>query len=254
MIMQKKKILTDEQQADAVRLKSLYNAKKKSLGINHDTIADVLEVSQGAISHYLNGINPLNPKAATAFAQALQVSVAEFSPSIAREMTQMALAATPGEASVDEVQAIPKSNTYKVSVLDLDASAGYGSIKSKEVIDIIKSIEYATEEAKTMFSGRPARHVKVVNVRGDSMSPTIESGDLIFVDITINHFDGDGLYVFCFDEIIYVKRLQMVKGELLVLSDNTNYRDWDIKPDDFYKLHVAGKVLLSQSQAYKRHG
>ncbi len=50
-----------------------------------------------------------------------------------------------------------------------------------------------------MFGGRPAAELKVINVRGDSMAPTIVSGSY-FVDISINQFDGDGIYVFGFDD------------------------------------------------------
>jgi phage repressor protein C with HTH and peptisase S24 domain len=48
--------------------------------------------------------------------------------------------------------------------------------------------------------------------------------DLIFVDVNINEFDGDGIYVFGFDGKIYVKRLQMIPDQLLVISDNPKYR------------------------------
>ena len=32
------------------------------------------------------------------------------------------------------------------------------------------------------------------------MAETIEHGDLLFVDISIHEFDGDGIYVFGFDD------------------------------------------------------
>uniref|UniRef100_UPI003075AF9D S24 family peptidase n=3 Tax=Proteus TaxID=583 RepID=UPI003075AF9D len=77
-----------------------------------------------------------------------------------------------------------------------------------------------TEQARLLFGSRPANSVKVINVRGDSMSGTIEPGDLIFVDISIDYIDGDGIYVFSFDGNIHVKRLQIVPDEVIVLSDN----------------------------------
>lgn len=43
-----------------------------------------------------------------------------------------------------------------------------------DVIDVIHAIEYRTDNAVSMFGGRPANHIKVINVRGDSMCPTIE--------------------------------------------------------------------------------
>ncbi|ECG1721270.1 XRE family transcriptional regulator [Salmonella enterica] len=142
---------------------------------------------------------------------------------------------------------------FRIEMLDVSASAGHGLIQGGDVIDVIHAIEYSQDKASSMFGGRPASQVKVINVRGDSMTPTIEPGDLIFVDIGINKFDGDGIYVFGFDDKIYVKRLQMIPDQLLVISDNSNYREWHITKDNEYRFVVFGKVLISQSQHLKRH-
>ncbi|KAA5961041.1 MULTISPECIES: S24 family peptidase [Pantoea] len=143
---------------------------------------------------------------------------------------------------------------YRVDVLDVSASAGPGSFNVSDVVDVIHSIEYDNTHASTLFGGRPASSVRMINVRGDSMSGTIEPGDLIFVDISIHNFDGDGIYVFGFDEKIHVKRLQMVPDKILVLSDNVNYKEWCIDKSNESRFYVYGKVMISQSQAFKRHG
>ncbi|MGQ7157479.1 S24 family peptidase, partial [Escherichia coli] len=90
-------------------------------------------------------------------------------------------------------------DVYRVEVLDVSASAGAGYIQGSDVIDVIHAIEYSNDQAVIMFGGRTSTGVKVINVRGDSMASTIEPGDLIFVDVNINEFDGDGIYVFGFD-------------------------------------------------------
>ena len=83
--MEPKKNLTTEQLADAARLKALYESKKKALGVTQYSIADELGITQGAVGHYLNGRNALNLTVAAAFAKILQVSIADFSPSIDEE-------------------------------------------------------------------------------------------------------------------------------------------------------------------------
>lgn len=145
-------------------------------------------------------------------------------------------------------------DVFRVEVLDVSASAGKGHIQGSDVIDVIHAIEYSSDQALTMFGGRTSSGVKVINVRGDSMATTIEPGDLIFVDVNVNEFDGDGIYVFGFDEKIYVKRLQMIPDQLLVISDNPKYREWNIDKENEHRFHIFGKVLISQSQAFKRHG
>ena len=145
-------------------------------------------------------------------------------------------------------------DVYRVEVLDVSASAGAGHINGRDVIDVIHAIEFSNDQALAMFGGRTPSGVKVINVRGDSMASTIEPGDLIFVDVTINEFDGDGIYVFGFDGKVYVKRLQMIPDQLLVISDNPRYREWNITKENEHRFYIYGKVLISQSQSFKRHG
>ena len=155
--------------------------------------------------------------------------------------------------SISAFQSGGRDNVYRVELLDFSASAGNGG-QSRDVIEIIKSIEYDPEHAKVMFGNRPSTVVKLINVRGDSMSGTMESGDAIYVDISVNYFDGDGIYVFDFNGDTYVKRLQKIKNLLYVISDNPHYKEWHITPEEVDMFHVSGKVILSHSQSIRRHG
>ncbi|WP_232098157.1 helix-turn-helix transcriptional regulator [Serratia ureilytica] len=146
-----------------------------------------------------------------------------------------------------------ESQSFKIEVLDVQASAGPGVINS-EVVQTIRSIEYTDDHAVQMFGGKQASQIKMITVDGDSMAGTIELGDAIFVDVSKDYFSGDGIYVFLYKNHLHVKRLQMLPDHLLVHSDNPEYIDWVITEDNEHKLKVIGKVLLSQSQAFKRHG
>ena len=87
--MVKKKDITLAQAEDAHRLKQLYEARKKLLGVTQQSIADELDITQGAVGHYLNGRNPLNPSIALVFAQQLRVNVEDFSPTLAKELASL---------------------------------------------------------------------------------------------------------------------------------------------------------------------
>ncbi|CNK74165.1 repressor protein CI [Yersinia enterocolitica] len=147
---------------------------------------------------------------------------------------------------------LESNDFYRVEVLDVKASAGDGYLVSSDFIETIRAIEYTNDQARTLFGNRAADTVKVITVKGDSMSGTIESGDQIFLDMAVNFFDGDGIYVFVFGQTLHVKRLQMVKNTLLVLSDNKNYKEWSIEEADEAQFFVMAKVLLKQSVDYKR--
>lgn len=85
----KKKPLTAEQLEDAKRLKAIYESKKSALKLSQESIADALSVGQSAIAALLNGVNALNASNAAALARVLQVSVGDFSPSLASEIQEM---------------------------------------------------------------------------------------------------------------------------------------------------------------------
>ncbi|MFB4912669.1 XRE family transcriptional regulator [Enterobacter hormaechei subsp. steigerwaltii] len=181
------------------------------------------------------------------YATALGVSVADlFTPSPNETTVCKSSGKNPAYGEGDPV--------FRVELLDVSASAGMGHIQGSDVVDVIRSIEYNNERAAALFGGRTPDTVKVINVRGDSMADTIEPGDLIFVDISINDFDGDGIYVFGFDDKIYVKRLQMIPDKILVISDNPKYREWSVDKSNEDRFYVFGKVMISQSQSVKRHG
>ncbi|MFH2225948.1 LexA family transcriptional regulator [Enterobacter kobei] len=170
----------------------------------------------------------------------LSTGVGEMASSGAREPTAL-------------YQVKPSQNgIYRVDVLDVKASAGPGSIVTSDFIETIRAIEYTTEQARALFGNRPATHVKVITVNGDSMDGTISPGDQIFVDTGVTHFDGDGVYVFVFGKTLHVKRLQMQRDRLAVISDNPIYEKWYVEPEDEDAFYVMAKVLLRQSVDYKR--
>lgn len=144
---------------------------------------------------------------------------------------------------------------FRIDLLDISVSAGPGAVNTKEFIEIVRTITYSPEEARMMFGNRSEEQIRMINVKGDSMSGTIEPGDLIFVDISVQQFDGDGIYAFLYDDTAHVKRLQKMKDYLLVLSDNSKYQTWDpITRDEMNRVYIYGKVIGSVPQTYRRHG
>lgn len=211
-------------------------------------LADAVGVDAANISRLETGKQKqFTEQTLSRLAQALSVSISEL-------FTDTGIDITVYKNSNSSTERKEVIDVFRVEVLDISASAGGGYIKGSDVIDVIHAIEYSHDKALSLFGSRASDGVKVINVRGDSMASTIEPGDLIFVDVTINEFDGDGIYVFGFDGKVYVKRLQMIPDQLLVISDNPVYREWSIDKANEHRFHIFGKVMISQSQTFKRHG
>ncbi|KNC10020.1 transcriptional regulator [Klebsiella sp. RIT-PI-d] len=211
-------------------------------------LAEAVKVDAANISRLETGKQKqFTEQSLNRIAQALGVSVSDLFTSTDNQSTVYKNSKT--DAAFGE-----GTDVFRVEILDVSASAGAGFIQGSDVIDVIHAVEYSHERASVLFGGRDSKGVKVINVRGDSMSSTIEPGDLIFVDVNIHEFDGDGIYVFGFDGKIYVKRLQMIPDQLLVISDNPKYREWSIDKSNEHRFYIFGKVLISQTQSFKRHG
>ncbi|WP_336654188.1 helix-turn-helix transcriptional regulator [Leclercia adecarboxylata] len=223
------------------RIRELRKAKKMTI----NQLASLTDWDVGNISRLERGMQGYSEASLKKIAEALEVPLSElFSFQDKKD--------TVGTYSINSLSQERRRDVYRVDVMDVSASAGNGN-STRDFIEVISSIEYVTEEARNLFGHRPANQVKLINVRGDSMQGTIEPGDLIFVDVGVNHFDGDGIYVFDFSGDLFVKRLQKIKTQLHVLSDNPLYREWQITDAEMDMLHVCGKVLLSQSQQFRRH-
>ena len=120
--------------------------------------------------------------------------------------------------------------------------------------EIVKSIELDPEEAKRMFGGRSPTSLKICTVVGDSMLGTIFPGDLVVIDVTVNRLIGDGIYAFVYGDNFHIKRLQLLKDKLVVISDNSTYEKWFVSETDQSEFHIQGLVVGRWQMSYNRLG
>lgn len=146
----------------------------------------------------------------------------------------------------------PVPDVYRIDVLDLTLSAGPGTYMLSDSIEVLYAIEFTSDHARTLFGNRTPEEVKVMTVNGDSMAPTLNSGDRLFVDVTVRSFKTDGVYTFVFGKTFHVKRLQMQGNRLAVLSDNPGYEKWYIDEDTQDQLYIMGKALIHESIKYNK--
>jgi len=137
--MEKKKDITPTQAEDAKRLKAIYEAKKKVLGVTQQSIADELDITQGAVGHYLNGRNPLNLPVASVFARLLKVGVEEFSPTLAKELSEMGLTSV-NEPSVPYVSGYTPGKRYPV-ISSVQAGSWCEALEPYSIKDVDQWLE-----------------------------------------------------------------------------------------------------------------
>ncbi|MDX7989173.1 helix-turn-helix transcriptional regulator [Xenorhabdus sp. 12] len=142
---------------------------------------------------------------------------------------------------------------YRIEQLDVEFSCGGGRLNS-DYPDIVRSIEIDPEYAKRMFGSRKSTSLKLTTAVGDSMLGTINPGELVVLDITVNQFMSDGIYAFTYGNGMHIKRLQLLKDKIIVISDNQIYDRWEIDSENESKFHIHGFVVGKWKMDYARLG
>lgn len=223
------------------------NAAMRMANISQGQLAEAVGISQPAVQKMTSGKTAASGRV---------VQIAAFL-GVRPEWLASGIGEMRQDGVVDEINKITISKNrscYRVDVLDVQASAGPGVFVSSDFVEKIRAIEYTPDQARALFGGRKQDSVKMITVTGDSMEGTINPGDEIFVDVSVRRFDGDGVYVFAYGKTLHVKRLQMQKDRMAVISDNSRYEKWYLSETEEPELYVIAKVLLRQSIDYKRLG
>ena len=123
---------------------------------------------------------------------------------------------------------------------DVFASCGEGSI-------VFSSEKTKLPIATTLINGYSKHKLySIINATGNSMSPTIDHGDKLIVE----HWTGDQIqdnkiYVFCYNNEFFVKRLSKNIDEIIIKSDNPEYRTRTISGKNSSDLILIGKIVAT---------
>lgn len=133
----------------------------------------------------------------------------------------------------------PNAGIRLIPKLAVGASAGSGAIPNGETL----AGKIGFDEKWLRKQGLEPSLLSLIQVDGDSMSPTLNHGDDIMVDNRAAATKvRDGIHVIRLDDVLMVKRLASGPGgRLSVLSDNPAYPGW---PDvDGATVSIIGRVV-----------
>jgi phage repressor protein C with HTH and peptisase S24 domain/DNA-binding XRE family transcriptional regulator len=133
------------------------------------------------------------------------------------------------------------SDYIQVPRYDIRASAGGGSVIHDE--SIVDHLAFKRDWL-TQSMGCAPEQVCVIQVRGDSMTPTINDADLLLLDMRQVNTRTEGVYVIQLQGSLLVKRLRFkVNGAVDVISDNTRYGIETLTSHEVNQLTVLGRVV-----------
>ena len=126
----------------------------------------------------------------------------------------------------------------RVPRIEIGASAGPGGIADIEE----QGAPIGFDDALLRDLGvKRTASLSIIRVAGDSMEPTLRDGDDILVDRGASTIKTGAIHVLRYDDVLLVKRLVRMGGDIVIKSDNDAYDD--IRVDDPASLHLIGRVL-----------
>lgn len=130
----------------------------------------------------------------------------------------------------------------RIAHYDIRAAMGGGQIPH-DYPEMLKDIRVSPSHLRELgVEFEEHYHLKVVTGWGQSMEPTIKHRDPLIVNINVREFVGDGVYLFVWDDLLYIKRLQVADEEHFeMISDNPRHKDRLIRRDMTY---IQARVLL----------
>ena len=219
----------------STRFKTLLDEKRLSM----NAFAKQVGVSQPAIAKIASG-ETLNPKNILEIATALGVNP---------HWLKTGRGPIEPTAQGTSIQSLVSTDSdehhrFRVDYLDVQAAAGHSGIENADYPEVIQSIYFSKEGLLEIVGKSTNDGISLINVPTDSMVPTINKGDIVFVDTKVNYYTGEGVYFFLLNGGAYIKRLmKLPTGVYRAISDNSVYPDFDISDELFDTAVIIGKFI-----------
>ena len=219
--------------------RSFLKSKREALGLSQNKFSKMVGITQS----YYNGAergeikNPPSEEVIEKF-----ISTLLLTPEEGNKLRYLAAIERTPDIILEELEKLTNERTqaHQKAVReqsDKDAliplfsriSAGVGAVTDEEPVDYI-----------SLPGIRNIESIFAINVKGDSMEPTIKDQSIILCKQNGEIRDGD-VAAFLVNGESYVKRIKVNSNFIALLSDNPNYQPIYVYPDDEFR--VIGKVF-----------
>lgn len=220
-----------EKKAIGRRIKAALENSK----ITQRQLSKSLGISEPSVSAYIQGTSNLPAEAYSVISELCNVSIDWLIKGEEKHRLPEPLAVNPEAFLSDEYVMVPR---YEIS-----ASAGGGAVVHSE--QIVDYLAFRGDWLRNVL-GVPGEALALIDVRGDSMEPTLSDGDLILIDLRTFRIDADSVYVLQVDGSLVVKRIQKnYDGTVEIVSDNPRYKPHVLGPESAERLGIVGRVVWS---------
>lgn len=161
--------------------------------------------------------------------------------SMNKELTEEQLKLLEQHFRIDFTKVNKKEDKITVDYYpDVIASCGPGGFEMSQ-----ECIQY--DVPATLFP--PSKNVKgysMCHAKGNSMFPRIWDGDFVICEHKDNmKIENGEMYIFCYDDQIYLKRLTKNINQIVVESENPDFPTQYIEKEQMNDVHLSGHVICS---------
>ncbi len=128
-------------------------------------------------------------------------------------------------------------NSVSIKIIDSLACCGNGIETLME--NIIGTWDIPLKKFRDLTVSQ-SENVYMLQVEGDSMMPTLNSGDWALVDISQNFISVDGLYLLRTAAGLSIKRILSGLNDISIISDNPNYPNFNASIGE---ITILGRII-----------
>ena len=196
----------------------------KASGLDQYSTAEMLKISQPALNFYMNDKRKVPNEVIKDFCKIFNVSVDIL------YNDNSVIAAN---------QSKPITNSVSIKIIDAVACCGTGIEALHE--NVVGTWDIPLQKYRDFATSKP-ENVYMLQVEGDSMTPTLNSGDWALADTSQNFISSDGLYLIRMASGLAVKRIQSGLNDITIKSDNPAYKDITAAVGE---VAILGKVIYT---------
>ena len=228
---------------------------RKSKKLTQKKLAELTGFKQNTISNHENGNRQLDEKDIRIYAQALEVSPQYLFDLAKPSSIEITPTTSPIQSIYDQL-APPRQGkvlTYAKKQLKEQNEEETKINEVSEKIVQLYGYDYY-DHAASAGTGQYLNDVRVerielpvdvdadfvIPIKGDSMEPNYQDGDLVFIQTSVDLNDGV-IGVFNYNGEAYIKQLVIDEEQAYLHSLNPDYKDMPITPDTDFR--IIGEVV-----------
>lgn len=253
--------LSDEQLADAARLKTLFqewqrSRKENNLPHSQEAAAAALGFGQSALTQYLNGKIPLNVTAGVKLANLLGVTLCDFSPALAEHAGKIADAVAPhtddiNPASLPGARGVTDDDnhapvTIPIKMVALHLQAGATGFETEESYEDGGKLHVPRQWIEE--NDLDPQRLLAIKIRGNSMVPMMYEGDIAVINVHDRNRVNGGVFAVNFKGQALVKRLKYERREWYLASENPEFK---LEPCRHGECNIVGRVVRFEPRNFK---